>query len=160
MAVFGGMVGDDLLPLYVVNRSNDGKGFDGRQFCTILQELYLPILEEKFPDGNYRILLDNCPAHRGAFMREWQQDYPQLEDKFLFLPPYSFNSSPIEQIWSLLKRALAHAVHHSTPTLTNAIVQEWDRIAGEEKPVLLRLCSSMFRRIDAVAQANGGPTRY
>ena len=48
ISIFGGLTGDELLPLYVVA----GK-FTAEQFRDVLSELYLPLLQEKFLESDF-----------------------------------------------------------------------------------------------------------
>jgi hypothetical protein len=81
-------------------------------------------------------------------------------------PPYSPDLNPIENLWSIVKRAIF--THHpelsgmpknntSKQRLCEAAVEAWEDIREE---VLDHLCQSMMRRLEAVIAANGWYTKY
>lgn len=66
------------------------------------------IFTEKLPEyKKLLIVLDNAPWHKKAvrLMRE-DANYTRLE--FLFLPPYSPESNPIERVWRITRRERTH----------------------------------------------------
>lgn len=52
------------------------------------------------------MILDNCPVHRSAVVKEHAA---VLDIILLFLPPYSPQFNPIELIWKTVKRAISRA---------------------------------------------------
>lgn len=151
---FGGLCGDELLPLYIIN-----KGFDQWQYIDFLQELYYPVLQEKFGSTPFLYLQDNAPAHRSLAVRSWVSEQSGLKEAWSYLPSYSPDLNPIENVWARMKRMLAPHIYRTSPTLTQAILEAWNTI-GQDKQFLRSLTSSMVRRLDAVEEAEGEPTRY
>ena len=74
-------------------------------------------------------------------------------------PPQSPDINPIEHMWFHLKRRLAEY-----PEPPKGILELWERIEkvwDEIRPVVCQdLITSLPRRIQAVAKANGGYTKY
>ena len=84
LAVFGGICGNEVLPLFIIPGS-----FTAEVYRDLLENLYWPVLQEKFPNQSFRYVQDNCPAHKGKVVQEWLAEVPQLCDATLCLPPYS-----------------------------------------------------------------------
>ena len=154
VAVFGGLCGDELLPLYVVS----GK-FTSEQYKDVLSELYWPVLRDKFGDSSFRYQQDNSPVHRGSVVRDWLATEPDFDRSVVFQPPYSPDLNPIEHVWAAMKKALRGRAFTTAPSLVEAVIQEYDRL-NSDKEFLAGLTSSMPRRINAVLEAEGGPTKY
>jgi hypothetical protein len=153
---FGGLVGGELLPLYVINR-----GFDSSQYCDVLEQLYWPILQERFENRPFRYIQDNAPAHKSLMVREWtEESAPELYRAMWQLPPYSPDLNPTEHVWATLKQKLKLRGNFSSPLeLTAAVLEIWNEI-GQNRAYLQGLCNSMPRRLSAVIAAEGAPTDY
>lgn len=154
VAVFGGLCGDQLLPLYVCS----GK-FTADQFRDVLSELYWPVLQEMFTDRPFRLQLDNAPTHRGQAVAEWLCEHPSLQESMMFQPPYSPDLNPIEHVWARMKKKLKGRILKSDAEITSAVIAAWEEV-GREKAFLRSLTGSMPRRINSVIAASGGPTKY
>lgn len=68
-------------------------------FCSFLYEV-----KHENPDNDILIVLDNFQTHKSRKARETAR---LLGITLVYLPPYSPNLNPIEQIWKTIKRALS-----------------------------------------------------
>lgn len=155
VSVFGGICDGQLLPLYFINGS-----FDRFQYCDVLENLYWPVLQEKFGDSPFRYILDGAPAHKAAIVRDWaESEAPQLATAIWQLPAYSPDLNVIEHVWARMKSRLSGKVFTTREELVQAVQLAWDTVA-EERTVLHRLCDSMPRRLNEVIRKEGDMTRY
>lgn len=75
------------------------------------------------------VVMDNLSSHKGeAVARAIREAGAEL----LFLPPYSPDLNPIEQVFSKLKRNLRRAAKRSVETLWNEIGNQLDSFAPDE----------------------------
>jgi hypothetical protein len=65
--------------------------------------------------------------------------------------------NPIEHVWPLVSRQLVGDVFASRDQLWDALVVAFGKISRLQ---ILRLYDSMPRRLQALLDARGGPTRY
>lgn len=97
---------------------------------------------------------DQDPKHTSYIVREWLlYNVP----KQLHSPPQSPDLNPIEHVWDYLKRKLQTRAVTNRESLKRVLMEEWDRIPPN---VTEKLVSSMPRRLAAVLDAYGGPTKY
>jgi len=68
---------------------------DGEKFVFFLKEKLLPTLK----DGDV-VIMDNCRIH---YVKEVTEVLKFVGARPLFLPPYSPELNPIEEVWSLVK---------------------------------------------------------
>jgi transposase len=86
---------------------------DGEIFLAYVERILVPSLKP-----NDVVILDNLPTHKVAGVRELVET---AGAKLVYLPPYSPDFNPIEQVFSKLKALLRKAKERSVPAL-------WDRI--------------------------------
>lgn len=72
-------------------------------------------------------------------------------------PPQSPDLNIIENVWDHLEIRIRQRPITSTATLKSALQLEWVQISPD---YLANLVSSMPRRLQAVIDAKGGPTKY
>ena len=72
-------------------------------------------------------------------------------------PPPSPDLNPIEHLWDELEQRVRKRKIRSKPQLKIALMEEWRNI-GEE--TTKKLVHSMKRRLEAVIENNGLPTKY
>lgn len=65
VSVFGGLCGDELLPLYLINGH-----FNATQYADVMEQLYWPVIREKFQGREFRFQEDNSQIHRSVVMKE------------------------------------------------------------------------------------------
>lgn len=124
--------------------------------------LYKSILEENLKPsvdilnlGNQWIFhQDNDPKHTAHIVRDWLLYYAPRQ---LYPPPQSPDLNVIEHVWEILQRKIRK--HHitSAPMLKEKLKEEWRNITPSETE---NLVNSMPRRLQAVIDARGGPTKY
>ena len=77
--------------------------------------------------------------------------------KLVAAPPYSPDLNVIEHLWSHIKGKLKGKRFATKIDLWYFVRSEWRKISLQ---ILKDLVDSMPRRIQAVIQAKGGPTKY
>ncbi len=65
---------------------------------------FLEKIREKNPDKTIVIILDNFRSH---WARKTRRKAKELNIVLIYLPPYSPDLNPIEQIWRAIKRVLS-----------------------------------------------------
>ena len=100
---------------------------------------------------------DNARPHVAAFTVEefHRRDLIYIDD----WPASSPDLNPIEHVWALLKERIAKRQPrpYTKAAMHTAIEEEWDRLELRDWAPFI---DSMPRRIQAVIDAKGGPTRY
>ena len=76
---------------------------NAERFFQFLQELVLP-LTNPYPGPRSVLILDNCNIHHSEKIRVLVEDEAMC--KLIFLPPYSPDLNPIEQVFSSIKSHL------------------------------------------------------
>jgi len=103
--------------------------------------------------------MDNAPIHTGHGMREFRITEPEFGRAVVFQPPYSPEPNPIEHVWSRMKLILRERDFSSPEDLRRGVREAWQQVA-RDRDYLRALTQSMPRRLNAVVEAEGGPTRY
>ncbi|KAI7790134.1 Rrp1 protein, partial [Triplophysa rosa] len=101
-----------------------------------------------------KTLSDLAPAHSAKATSTWFKDHgiPVLN-----WPANSPDLNPIENLWGIVKRKMRYARPNNAEELKATIRATWALITPEQ---CHRLIDSMPRRIAAVIQAKGAPTKY
>ena len=97
---------------------------NGGRFRTYVTNTLAPVLR---PGDT--VILDNLGAHKVAGVREAIE---AAGARLLYLPPYSPDFNPIEQIFAKLKRQLRSAEARTVPDLWDAIRQAFARFTPRE----------------------------
>jgi transposase len=149
--VWGCFAKDKLGPLVQVSGS-----ITGAVYINLLENTFLPFLNSLDNDLEYIFQDDNAPVHRARIVKQWKEDnlVPILP-----WPAQSPDLNPIEHLWDVLERRVrAHKPHpKNIGELMEVLVEEWDKI---EPDILANLVESMSRRVQAVIDSHGNPTRY
>ncbi len=105
----------------------------------------LPAADQLYGDADFIFQQDLPPAHSAKATSTWFKDHgiPVLN-----WPANSLDLNPIENLWGIVKRKMP---------LKATIRATWALITPEQ---CHRLIDSMPRRIAAVIQAKGAPTKY
>jgi transposase len=103
---------------------------NGEIFLAYLEQCLAPTLSP----GDV-VIMDNLSAHKVAGVRELIE---ATGARLLYLPPYSPDLNPIEQLFAKLKALLRKAAERSTPAL-------WGRIGEVLKTIASQECSNYFR---------------
>jgi len=109
---------------------------DGQAFTTYLREVLVPTLSP----GDI-VIMDNLPAHKVASVREIIE---QAGAQLLYLPPYSPDFNPIEQLFAKLKSLLRKAAERTIDDL-------WKRVGKLLEDFSAAECLNYF--IDAGYQS-------
>ncbi|GBP03423.1 Transposable element Tcb1 transposase [Eumeta japonica] len=97
---------------------------------------------------------DNDPKHTAHVVRDWLLYYAPRQ---LNSPPQSPDLNPIEHIWDVLDKKVRKYDISSRETLKTALIRAWSEITPD---ITENLVNSMPRRLQAVIDAQGGPTKY
>ena len=97
---------------------------DGESFATYVEKVLLPTLRP----GDI-VIMDNLGSHRGKAVRRIIRS---AGAKLFFLPKYSPDLNPIEQLFAKLKHELRKAAARTLDAVSNAIARILDTVASEE----------------------------
>ena len=135
----------------------DGK-LNSLRYIKILEDHLLPLVEKDFNKrGGYLYQDDNALVHTAGVVQNW---FSTNEINVLSnWPSQSPDLNPIEHLWSELERRIRRHSKNVTSIneLESALQEEWSKITSD---VLMKLIESMPRRIEAVIENNGWPTKY
>lgn len=121
---------------------------------------YLELLCDHLPEAFERcgatiFMQDSAPCHTAKSVVQWLKDC-----KVRFFDDWPGNSpdlNPIENLWSIVKRALQGQDISSVPRLETAVRQAWREITPQ---TLTNLSESLPRRLREVIKRKGGNTKY
>ncbi len=119
-----------------------------------LEHFMLPAADQLYGDADFIFQQDLAPAHSAKATSTWFKDHgiPVLN-----WPANSPDLNPIEKLWGIVKRKMRYARPNNAEELKATIRATWALITPEQ---CHRLIDSMPRRIVAVIQAKGAPTKY
>ena len=104
--------------------------------------------------SDYISMQANDPKNKSKIVMKYLKDN---NIQLLDWPPQSPDLNPIEHLWDVLKGNVPEYAKESTLDLKVAVAQKWE---ATPKEMLLKLVHLMPRRLKAVIQAKGGPTKY
>ncbi|KAI4872931.1 hypothetical protein NFI96_005306 [Prochilodus magdalenae] len=119
-----------------------------------LEHLMLPAADQLYGDADFIFQQDLVPPHSAKATSTWFKDHgiPVLN-----WPANSPDLKPIENLWGMLKRKMRYARPNNAEELKATIRATWALITPEQCHIMI---DSMPRRISAVIQAKGAPTKY
>lgn len=126
------------------------------------KQVYLNILKGHLKDDAAKLQLgnqwifqqDQDPKHTSHLVREWLlYNVPRQ----LHSPPQSPDLNPIEHVWGYLKKQIQKRTVTTRDSLKRVLQEEWAKIPTTFTNTLV---VSMPRRVAAVLEAKGGPTKY
>ena len=103
---------------------------NGESFFAYVEQVLVPTLKQ----GDI-VVLDNLGSHRGAGVR------PMIRAagaRMLFLPPYSPDLNPIEQVFAKLKHRMRHAAQRT-------VENTWRRLAALLQTFPPNECANYFK---------------
>ncbi len=120
----------------------------------VLEHFMLPAADQLYGDADFIFQQDLAPAHSAKATSTWFKDHgiPVLN-----WPANSPDLNPIENLWGIVKRKMRCARPNNAEELKATIRATWALITPEQ---CHRLIDSMPRRIAAVIEAKGAPTKY
>ena len=104
---------------------------NGERFLLYVEKMLVPTLKP----GDI-VIMDNLGSHKGKAVR---QAIRNAGARLLFLPKYSPDLNPIEQVFAKLKHWLRKAVARSFETVSSAIGDILGRITAQE-------CANYFKQ--------------
>ncbi|OXA56016.1 Transposable element Tc1 transposase [Folsomia candida] len=123
-------------------------------YQSILQKNLLPSVRKLRIRGDYFFQQDNDPKHTAKSTKEW---FAKNQIKVLPWAAQSPDLNPIEHLWAELERKIANRNPSNKEDLKRILAEAWEDI---DPDFTKKLVDSMPRRIQAVIEAKGGPTRY
>jgi transposase len=90
---------------------------------------FLQMIRDKNPGKPIIVLLDNASSHIAAKTREFAK---RLNITLVFLPPYSPDLNPIEQIWKSIRRRLSRIFVKSEWAFKETIRTTFHRLAKKQ----------------------------
>lgn len=118
-----------------------------------LWDFYSELLEER---GLVAVMEDGAPIHRSKVAKNFRATHHM---EVFPHPAQSPDINPIEHAWHKLKTNINQrpVIPKNLDEMWVAIQEEWEKIRVE---FINGLVESMPRRVQAVAKAKGGPTKY
>jgi transposase len=152
LMMWGCFSGKGLGPLVKVDGNLNSLGY-----IQILEDHLLPLIENDFNRRGYLYQDDNAPVHTARVVKNWYST--NGVNVLSNWPSQSPDLNPIEHLWSELERRIRKRPKNMTSIneLESALQEEWSKITND---VLIKLIESMPRRVEAVIENNGWPTRY
>lgn len=127
------------------------------QYKAVLQSKLIPQIATWYPNHESCVFMqDSAPCHTALSIRKF------LMEKNIPLLPWPGNSpdlNPIENLWSIVKRRIRSENITTKLQLIDRLISVWHRDEEVQK-ICISAIESMPRRINAVINAKGGPTKY
>ncbi len=121
-------------------------------YCDILKQNMMPSLQKLGRTAVFQ--QNNDPKHPTKTTTALLM---KLKVKVMEWPSMSPDLNPIEHMWGILKRKVEKHHVSNIQQLRDAIMEEWKRMPATNCAALV---NSMPRRIKAVLDNNGAPTKY
>ena len=135
--------------------------FNATQYVHILENVMLPSVRVRNPEGNLIFQQDNHPVYCSMSVQRWFARRPEI--KLIPWPPKSPDLKVIEHRWAKLKegRILRNEKYppRNPQQQWDQVVEIWDDLA-QDHDYCLTLVDSMPRRCQKVIDAGGMLTRY
>jgi len=146
--VWGGIMGGRKTDLVVVNGNLNAQGYVDQ----ILRPVLVPFIAQNAPAV---LMHDNARPHVARITQQFLQRHAI---DTLQWPAMSPDMNPIEHLWDELgRRVRARGEMHNLQQLSDALVEEWQRIPNA---VVLKYVRSMRQRLLTLQRRRGGHTRY
>lgn len=128
----------------------------GAVYIDVLRNYLLPFLDDLDDQENYLFQEDNAPIHTARIVKSWKEEN---DVNSIPWPAQSPDLNPIENLWDELERQVrAHTpLPKNREDLWEILQEEWLNIDINKYQ---NLVDSMPRRIAAVIQSKGHPTKY
>jgi len=148
--VWGCFVNNQPGPLVILEAKITGK-----KYQELLENYLLPFMNELGTDLNI-FQDDNAPVHTAKAVLKWKED--NLISSLPW-PAQSPDLNPIEHVWDYLEKAVHNRKPHpkNIEELSIYLNEEWGKL---DRNFLQNLVNSMPRRVAAVINSKGNPTKY
>ena len=103
---------------------------NGAAFLAYVEQMLVPALR-----SGQIVVMDNLPAHKVAGVR---RAIDAAGARLWFLPPYSPDFNPIENVFAKLKASLRKDAPRTVPTLNDAVARALDQVTPGE-------CANFFK---------------
>ena len=105
---------------------------DGAMFLEYIRQILCPTLRP-----NDIVIMDNLSAHKNLKVAEYIKD---CGAELLYLPPYSPDLNPIENMWSKIKQLLRGMEARTSEILENGIAKALDLVCSSEAKGWFKSC--------------------
>ena len=126
----------------------------GKLYARFVREQMAPLFRDLAPGSQWTLLQDNAATHRSVVVKTALHN-ASIEP--LSFPPYSPDLNPIENVWSMVKRAVGKCNVTNLTELEGAIQFAFDQVSEQ---TLFALADSMPDRIAKVLAAHGERIDY
>jgi hypothetical protein len=126
------------------------------RYLDVLQNDLLPQIASWYPNNNFIFQQDNAPCHKALCVRRFFIDH---DINVLDWPPYSPDLSPIENMWTILKRRLRRFDCTTKQELVARVNDIWFN-DPDIKDICGHLINSMGRRMLSCITSKGAATKY
>lgn len=101
-------------------------------------------------DKRIYLVLDNAPWHKKAvrlIQTEALPEYQDIRDKMslIFLPPYSPDLNPIEQVWRVTRREVTHNTYFANASILESTLNAYFLQFRNSNNKLASLCSFKYK---------------
>jgi transposase len=127
---------------------------DAARYRQILSLNLIPSARTFWPSGMWYYQQDNASPHTAGTSQIWFHNHGVT---LLDFPPYSSDLSPIENLWSDLKRRVYSHHPKTMDELENWIHHEWD---ATELDFISKICNSMPHRLQLCIVNKGHKIHY
>lgn len=135
----------------------DGR-FDCVEYCATLDDTLITHTDAAFGPGvPFAFMHDNAPWHTANLTKEWFNQHPHIELRQH--PPYSPDLNPMEHVWAITAREWEKGNEKTKAELRAHVWSVWRKLQQNPQR-LYEFVLSMPRRLQAVIDAQGGPTKY
>jgi len=157
--VWGCFAGGIKGPLVFCDENKEGsERINSNTYITILKSYLCPFYRtvRELTEKPAIFQQDNAPIHTSKITKEW---FKTNKIVTIDWPANSPDLNPIENIWKQLKDNIQNqkVFPKNVNELKVALKKEWEDL---DNSVFEEVVASMPRRINAVLQARGGPTKY
>ena len=105
---------------------------DGAMFLEYIRQILCPTLRP-----NDIVIMDNLSAHKNLKVAEYIKD---CGAELLYLPPYSPDLNPIENMWSKIKQLLRGMEARTSEILENGIAKALDLVCSSDAQGWFKSC--------------------
>jgi hypothetical protein len=127
---------------------------ESEQYKQILRNHFKPSAQRLFGGRDYTFQQDNDPKHTSNATRAYMRHLGLDPEEW---PSQSPDLNPIENLWSYLDWTLRDRQVTNKAELWTALQEGWQALPVD---LLTRLVDSMPRRLQAVIDSKGYPTKY